>query len=41
MGTDAIVMLVVGAVFLWGGVAVAVLNYMRASKHDARAFEHD
>ncbi len=41
MGTSAIVMLLIGAVFLWGGVAVAVLNYARASRGDERAFEHD
>lgn len=41
MGTGAIVMLLIGAVLLWGGVAVAVLNYVRASRKDTRAFEHD
>jgi len=31
MSADAIVMFVIGAVFLWGGVAVSVVNYVRAS----------
>ena len=41
MGTGAVVMLLIGAIFLWGGVAVSVLNYMRASRKDTRGFEHD
>jgi hypothetical protein len=41
MGTSAIVMLIIGAVFLWGGVAVAVLHYMRASQRDTRTYQHD
>ncbi|MPZ60132.1 MAG: methionine/alanine import family NSS transporter small subunit [Propionibacteriales bacterium] len=34
MGTEAIVMFLIGAVALWGGVAVAILNYIRASRSD-------
>lgn len=34
MDTDAIVLLLVGALFLWGGVAVSVINYVRASRRD-------
>lgn len=41
MGTSAIIMLVIGGVFLWGGVLVASLNYVRASRRDTRTFEHD
>ncbi|HEX2177844.1 MAG TPA: methionine/alanine import family NSS transporter small subunit [Nocardioidaceae bacterium] len=41
MGTSAIIMLLIGALLLWGGVAVAVLNYARHSRRDERAFEHD
>lgn len=32
MGTSAIVMFVIGAVFLWGGVLVAVISYVRAAR---------
>ena len=32
MDTGAIIMFAFGAVFLWGGVAVAILNYVRASR---------
>lgn len=35
MGTSAIVMFVIGAVFLWGGVAAAVANYVRASRRES------
>lgn len=35
MGTSAIVMFVIGAVFLWGGVIVAVISYVRASRREA------
>lgn len=34
MGTSAVIMLIFGALFLWGGVAVAVINYQRASRRD-------
>jgi hypothetical protein len=41
MGTSAIVMLLIGAVFLWGGVAAAIINYAVHSRRDSRLFEHD
>ncbi|MDQ4084235.1 MAG: MetS family NSS transporter small subunit [Actinomycetota bacterium] len=41
MDGSSVVMLLVGATFLWGGVAVSVLNYVRHSRRDTRAFEHD
>lgn len=34
MSASAIVMLIVGAVLLWGGVAVAVVNYVRMSRRE-------
>ena len=34
MGTSAIIMFVIGALLLWGGLAVAVVNYQRASRRD-------
>lgn len=41
MDASAIVMLLIGAIFLWGGVAVAVASYVRASRRDTREFGHD
>jgi len=41
MGTSAIVMLLIGAIFLWGGVAAAIVNYTIHSRRDTRLFEHD
>ena len=35
MSTGAIVMLIFGALFLWGGLALAILNYQRASRREA------
>jgi len=32
MDTGAIIMLLIGAIFLWGGVAVVVANYVRVSR---------
>lgn len=32
MDTSAIIMLLIGAVFLWGGVAAVTVNYVRASR---------
>ncbi|MPZ96558.1 MAG: MetS family NSS transporter small subunit [Propionibacteriales bacterium] len=32
MDASAIIMFVIGAVFLWGGVLVAIVNYARASR---------
>jgi hypothetical protein len=32
MDADAIIMLLIGAVFLWGGVIVVVANYARVSR---------
>ncbi|HEX6249726.1 MAG TPA: MetS family NSS transporter small subunit [Nocardioidaceae bacterium] len=34
MDTSAIIMLLIGAVFLWGGVAAVTVNYIRASRRD-------
>ena len=34
MDTGAIVMLIFGALFLWGGLAVAVVTYQRASRRE-------
>lgn len=34
METGAIVMLIFGALFLWGGLAVAVVTYQRASRRE-------
>jgi hypothetical protein len=34
MGTSAIIMFIFGAIFLWGGLAVAIIVYQRASKND-------
>lgn len=32
MDASAIIMLLIGAVFLWGGVAVVTANYVRVSR---------
>ena len=34
MDTSAIVMLVLGATFLWGGVLVAAVHYVLAARRD-------
>lgn len=34
MDTAAIVMLILGALALWGGLALAILNYARVSRRD-------
>lgn len=34
MSTGAIVMLLVGAIGLWGGLALAIANYVRKAKRD-------
>lgn len=34
MSGAAIAMLVFGALFLWGGLALAILNYQRASRRE-------
>lgn len=34
MSTGAIVMLLFGALFLWGGLAVSIWNYQRASRRE-------
>lgn len=36
MEASAIVMLVIGEVFLWGGVVVAVASYMRGSRRETQ-----
>ena len=32
MDASAIIMLLIGAVFLWGGLAVVIANYARVSR---------
>lgn len=34
MDTGAIIMFLIGAIALWGGVALAIVNYNRASRRD-------
>ncbi len=34
MDPSALVMFLVGAFFLWGGVLLAVISYVRASRRD-------
>lgn len=34
MGTSAVIMLVIGGLLLWGGLAVAVVHYQRAARND-------
>jgi hypothetical protein len=34
MSTGAIVMLIFGALFLWGGLAVSIISYQRASRRE-------
>ena len=34
MGTDAVIMLVIGALGLWGTLALAIVNYLRRSARD-------
>jgi hypothetical protein len=34
MSTGAIIMLVLGALFLWGGLALAIVNYQRVSRRE-------
>lgn len=36
MGTSAIIMFIVGALLLWGGLALAVVSYVRSSRGEAR-----
>ncbi len=35
MDTGAIIMLVLGALGLWGGLVLAVINYNRVSRRDS------
>lgn len=37
MDTSAIIMLVIGGLLLWGGVALSVVHYQRASRKDSGA----
>lgn len=32
MSTEAVITLIVAATLLWGGLALAILNYVRASR---------
>jgi hypothetical protein len=34
MDTGAIIMFLVGAIALWGGLALAIVNYVRTSRRD-------
>jgi hypothetical protein len=34
MSASAIIMFVIGALLLWGGLALAIVNYQRASRRD-------
>lgn len=34
MDTGAIIMLIIGATGLWGGLIVAIINYNRASRRE-------
>lgn len=34
MDGDAILMLAIGATLLWGGLVLAIVNYLRRSRHD-------
>ncbi|WP_119066210.1 MetS family NSS transporter small subunit [Rubrobacter indicoceani] len=36
MNTGALVMLIIGIVGLWGGLIVSIMNYLRASREEAR-----
>ncbi len=36
MSTEAIVMFVVGAVLLWGGLVLAIVSYVLRSRREAR-----
>lgn len=33
MGADAIIMFLIGAIGLWGGLILAIVKYSRASRH--------
>ena len=35
MSTAAIVMFLFGAIFLWGGLALAIANYARAARRES------
>ena len=35
MDTSAIIMLLVGAIGLWGGLILAIINYNRVSRREA------
>lgn len=36
MGTGALVMFVVGALLLWGGLALAIANYVVSARREVR-----
>lgn len=36
MGAGAWVMFAIGAIFLWGGLVVAIMNYLRAAGNQNR-----
>lgn len=37
MGADAIVMFLIGAIGLWGGLVLAVINYNRVSRREGKS----
>lgn len=36
MGIGAWIMLIIGATFLWGGLVVAIVNYLRVAGREER-----
>lgn len=34
MSTGAIIMLIFGALFLWGGLVASIINYQRAARRE-------
>ncbi|GIF01261.1 MetS family NSS transporter small subunit [Paractinoplanes rishiriensis] len=41
MNTGAVIMLVIGALGLWGSLALAIVNYLRRSAADSRGASSD
>jgi len=41
MNTEAIVMMIVAMVVLWGGLALAIVNLMRRGPHEPEEFRRD
>lgn len=36
MGTSAVIMFLIGAIGLWGGLVLAIINYNRVSRREAK-----